>query len=137
MSDEKSKVKLKHKIPIKVGAAVDLLFKVRSERKRIQAQAEAMKAQEELIEEKIFGMFKKQDLDGARGKAAQASVSTSDVPVLEHWELFEPYVIKNKALHLFQRRLSVEACRELWQDKKGIPGVGVFTKVRLHLTKAG
>lgn len=132
---EPKKEKLRHKVPRQVGAAIDLLHGVRVGRKALQARAESEKRQEEMIEEKIFEMFDKAELDGGAGRVAQASVSRSDVPTIEDWEKLERYVIRTGELDLFQRRLSVEACRERWGQKKAIPGVAVFTRVRLHLTK--
>lgn len=123
------------KIPATIGAAIDLLYRTREERKLLEAKAATIKEAESTIEDAIFAKFKKAELDGARGKAAQASVSSSDVPTLEDWEKFEAYVIKTKSLDLLQRRVAVEAIRARWAEKKVVPGVGVFTKVRLHLTK--
>ena len=125
----------KMKIPKTVGAAIDLLDATRDRRKVLEAQANAVKTEEVEIETQIFALFKKSDLDGGRGKRAQASVSTSDVPVLDDEKKFFTFFWKEKDSSLLQRRLSVEAIRERWAAKKTIPGVGVFTKVRLHLTK--
>jgi hypothetical protein len=129
------KERLRFKVPRQVGAAIDLLHGVRAARKALQARAESEKRQEEMIEERIFKMFDKAELDGGAGRVAQASVSRSDVPTIEDWEKLENHVIRTGELDLFQRRLSVEACRERWGQRKAIPGVGTFTRVRLHLTK--
>jgi hypothetical protein len=134
-AEEKPKAKLKYKVPKQVGAAIDLLMKVRTERKKIQAQAEAEKAQEDMIEDAIFAMFDKGALEGARGKAAQASIKRSDVPTVVDWDKFAAHVIKTKSLDLLQRRPSVEAVRERWAAKVGVPGIEVFTKISLNLTK--
>lgn len=134
--DEKPpKAKLKYAVPKKVGAAIDLLYKVRKERKRLISLGEREKEQESMIEEKIFGMFKKSELEGGRGKTAQASIKRSDVPTFDNDRKFFAYVKKTGDFDLLQRRLSVEACRERWAAKKQIPGVGIFTKVSLNLTK--
>lgn len=137
MSEEKVKAKLKYKIPKKSGEAIDLLFKVRTERKRLASLAEREKEQESMIEEKIFSMFNKSALEGARGKIAQASIKRSDVPTFENDAAFFAHVKKTGDFDLLQRRLSIEACRERWAAGKKIPGIGLFTKVSLNLTKAG
>lgn len=122
------------KVPEKVGAAVDLLYKMREERKALDAKAAAMKAREEEMENAIFSKFKKQDLEGCRGRAAQCSVSRSEVPTPDDWAAIDKYILKTKDLSLLQRRLGVEAVRERWAEGVAIPGVSKFTKVRLHLT---
>lgn len=124
------------KIPATVGAAIDLLYRTRERRKLLEAEAGAIKSDESAIEDAIFAKFAKQDLEGARGKLANASVSSSDVPTLEDWDAFAKYLRKHPDdLDLLQRRLSLEAVRARWADKKTVPGVGLFTKIRLHLTK--
>lgn len=123
------------KVPANVGAAIDLLDKMRDERKAVAAKVDAMKKQENELEEAIFNKFKKQELEGARGLRAQCSISRSEVPTADEWEKIDGWIIKNKALDLLQRRLSVEAVRERWKDGVAIPGVGKFTKISLHLSK--
>lgn len=122
------------KIPATPGAAIDFLHKTRLARKQLEAQAELKKAEEDQIEEVIFEKFKKGDLEGARGKLAQASISRSDVPTLDDWDKLAKHVLATGELDLLHRRVAVEAVRARWNDKKSVPGVGVFTRVRLHLT---
>lgn len=133
MTTEKAKAALK--IPATVGAAIDFLAKIRDERKAIEAKAAELKERETRIEDELFQRFKKADLDGARGKVAQASVSRDDVPTIADWDKFAAYVLRTKALELLQRRVGVEAVRERWAAKQTVPGVTAFTRVRLHLTK--
>lgn len=130
-----SKVKLKYQVPKTVGAAIDLLQKIRAERQAVATKTEDLKEQESLVEDRIFSMFRKSELEGARGKLAQASIGKSDVPNIVSWPVLAKYIKKTGDLDLFQRRLSVEACRERWKDGEAIPGVKIFTKVKLHLTK--
>ena len=123
------------KLPKTIGAALDLLFTTRERRRLLQRQAVDVTHEEAVIEEQIFKLFKKSQLEGARGRFAQASVSRVDVPTLKDWKKFSAYLVKTKQLDLLQHRLSVEACRERWAAKKTIPGVEVFTRVSLSLTK--
>lgn len=131
----KKKAKLLYKVPQKMGEAIDLLDRVRDGRRALDAKAAAEKAQEELVLNIILERFNKSELEGARGKRAQASIKRSDVPNVKDWKRFEKYCIANEALDLFQRRLNVEACRERWKAGESIAGVEVFTKVGLTLTK--
>lgn len=124
----------KLKIPATPGAAIDFLHKTRLARKKLEAQAELVKADEDRIEEELFAKFKKADLEGARGKLAQASISRSDVPTLEDWDKLQRHVQATGEFDLLHRRVSTEAVRARWADKKVVPGVGTFTKIKLHLT---
>lgn len=133
--NEETKVKLKYKVPKKVGEAVDLLFKLRSERRALASKAEDARAQEYLMEQALLDKFKKDELEGARGKSALASIKRSDVPVIEDDAKFYAYLRKTGEFDLLERRPAKEACRARWAKKIGIPGVSVFTKVSVNLTK--
>lgn len=122
------------KVPKELGAAIDLLFKIREGRRRMQQEVDVVKAQENEIENIIFERFGKSDLEGARGKLAQCSIKRSEVANIDDWESFEKYVKKTGELDLFQRRISLEAIRERWAEGKTVPGVGKFTRISLSLT---
>lgn len=116
------------------GSAIDALHRLRVKRKLIEATAEALKGEEKQIEDAIFAKFKNADLEGARGKLAQATISRSDVPSVDDWEKFNAYVLETKSLDLLQRRVVVEAWRERLAAGQVVPGVTTYTKVKLHLT---
>ena len=122
-------------IPASVGAAIDALNTLRDKRKAIEATAAAVKAQETAFEDAIFQKFKKADLEGARGKRAQASIERVDVPTLEDPATFYKFLKRTGQFDLLQQRIAVTAVRERWSDKKIVPGIGHFHKIRLHLSK--
>lgn len=123
-------------IPESVGAAIDALHVTRERRKKLDAESKTIKQRERELEEAIFSKFKKSDLEGARGRLAQASVEAADVPNLDDDGKFFAHLKKHpEDLDLLQRRLSVEACRARWAEKRAIPGVSIFTRVTLHLSK--
>lgn len=127
--------KLRYKVPKTMGGAIDMLFKVREARKAAQTKVDAEKAQEGLIEFLIFERFGKSDLEGARGREAQCSIKRVDTYGIEDFDKVWDYAKKNDAPDLFRRQLVVEACRERYSAGKTIPGVSIFTKVSLSLTR--
>lgn len=135
-TDAATKPLKKVKVPATPGAAIDFLSATRDRRKALEAEAKAIKENETAIETEIFNKFRKGDLEGARGKTAQASIKSSDLPTLEDDAAFFAYLKKHpEDLDLLQRRLAIDAVRARWADKKVVPGVGLFTKISLHLTK--
>lgn len=132
----KAAPKLTYKVPKTIGGAIDLLYEVRGKRFEAQHAMEKEKTQESLIELLIFEKFGKSELEGAKGKAAQASISRKDVPTIDDDEKFFGHIKKHpEDIDLLQRRLSTEACKLRFEAGKTIPGVGIFTKVSLSLTK--
>lgn len=124
------------KIPATIGAAIDALYALHDTRLALTSQAEKAREVEAAFEEAIFNQFKKADLEGARGKRAQATISRREHPTLENADQFYKHLKKHpEDIDLLQRRLSAEAVRARWNEKVAIPGVGKFTSVKLSLTK--
>jgi len=93
----------------------------------------------EAVADRVFALMDEQGTETIRNSRVglQATISETDIDRIEDWDKFMPFVLRHKVLHLFQRRLSPVAVRELVEFRKGksIPGLGKFTKRRLHVTK--
>jgi hypothetical protein len=119
------------------GACVDLFYKLRSERIELERSVKDLKEQQDRLEEHIFNVFKKGDLEGCKGKTAVGSITRTVVPDVQDWDSFYAYMIKSKQLDLLERRPSRAACRERWDNDVEIPGVAQFEKIGLSVTKTG
>lgn len=120
-----------------LGKKIDDLHEARAKRLEAEKEIDALKAEEARISEEIMEELNKAGLKKASGSKATASISSSVVPQVTDWEALTPFILRNKALHLFERRLSAGAFRELLEQRKGkpLPGVEAFTKQRINLTK--
>lgn len=121
-------------LPKTLGAAIDLLKKLRDERKAADAVAAAKKEVESAIEDAIFARFAKAELDGARGRTAQAAIVRTEVPTIKDYDAVAAFVLKERVPELFQRRLSTETVRALWANGTTVPGIDKYVAVRLSLT---
>jgi hypothetical protein len=72
-------------------------------------------------------------IDKMTGKHASVSITSTVVANVEDWDAFGAYILKNKLLHMLQRRVSDPAYRELLDAGKKVPGVQPFNKKRLNL----
>jgi hypothetical protein len=122
------------KMPRSLGACADLLADLREERLALQKRAEAIKARERAVEEHVIRTLPKDDT-GAAGRHHRVRVVTKEVPTVEDWDELYAYVRRTKSFHLLARRLNEAGVRELWEDRKRVPGVGVFTAVTVSLVK--
>ena len=123
------------KLPTTIGGTIDLLYKLREERKVIEAKAAAVKEQESALEKHLMNNFERGELQGARGKLASASVRHSTVADVTDWDKVYSYIHRNKAWDMLQKRISVTACRARWDEKKNIPGIEPQEITTLSLTK--
>lgn len=123
------------KLPKTLAACADLMQKVRQERLAAQKVVEALQKQESFIEEHLINSLPKSEATGVAGKTARATVVVKDYPTVTDWDSFYKYIKKTGSFELLQRRLSEGAIKERWEGKKTIPGVGVFKRSKISLTK--
>lgn len=134
--EERAKIAAAHaKLAPNLGNRIDSLVKQRDAIREAEAKLNEMKESFKAAETTLIETIEAQNIDGARGKLATASVSFSEVHTIDDYDAFAAYVAKHKYYHLFQRRLSEPAVRELEEKMKGqkLPGLGAFTHKKLNL----
>lgn len=119
--------------PKTLGGLIDAMFVLREQKRELDAQAKKLEEQYALLEGDLLAKLDAEGTDKAAGKKATVSVTSAVVGNVTDWDAFGAYVLKNKYLHLFQRRLSDPAVRELFEMKGKIPGCEPFTKRRVNL----
>ncbi|MDD2775547.1 MAG: hypothetical protein PHU06_06300 [Gallionella sp.] len=124
-----------YKFPKTTGACVDRLYKLQAERRLVDKQSEAMKAEEAALTEHLILTIPKSDATGVAGKLARCTVVKKIVPSVKDWDAFFEYVRKTKSFDLLQRRVSDKAVAERWDNGKTVPGVEQFNVVKLSMNK--
>lgn len=125
----------KIKVPVSLGAAVDMLYQMRATRLALASKVKDLKSGEAEVKTVMMKRFGKDKLEGAAGKIASMSITPNDVPTVKDWQKVFAYVKKTGSFDLFQRRLSDEAVKLRWDAGKSIPGVDVFHDSRISVTK--
>lgn len=115
------------------GELADQLFQLREDKRRIEQQIKEIEAQLKAGELQLMTRLDELSMTRGDGKYANFSITESTVFNAENWDELLPFIYKNKAGHLLQRRLSVEACREHFERKGTLPGVIPFVKRTLNL----
>jgi hypothetical protein len=118
-----------------LGAKIDKLYLLRDARLDLERQAEAMKQQETALQEFLMDNFADEELSGAKGDLASASVTIDYVPMLEDPDAFWDHVCRTHETDLVQQRVSTSGCRERWNARKAVPGVSALMKRKLSLRK--
>jgi hypothetical protein len=119
--------------PIQIGPTIDKLNALREKKRELETQVADIEAEYKTLEELLMEKLEAEGSDKGAGKTASASISRSVVGNVTDWEKFNAFVKKTGFFHLFQRRLSDAAVRELFEQGKKIPGCEPFTKKRLNL----
>lgn len=119
--------------PISIGPAIDQLNALREKKRKLESEVSEIEAEYKDLEELLMQKLESEGSRTGAGKTATVSISHSVVGNVTDWEKFNAYVKKTGFFHLFQRRISEPAVRELFDQGKKIPGCEPFTKKRLNL----
>jgi hypothetical protein len=120
-------------VPLAIGPAIDRLAELREQKRKLEAQVSDVETEFKVLEEQLMAKLEAEGTTKGAGRNATASISSSVVGNVTDWDKFNAYVKKTGFFHLFQRRLSDAAVRELFEQGKKIPGCDPFTKKRLNL----
>lgn len=108
---------------------------------RIELKAkEAVKplqAEVDKLEEQLKLAMQDANLLEVKGRKGQAKISEKLRINIQDFPKFTEFLARKKAFHLFERRISITAYRELKaaQGNKPIPGLGEFIQETLNVTK--
>lgn len=121
------------KRPATLGSLADRIWASREEKRRLEAEVKSVNDAIAELEEELLARMDAENTDKASGTKASISVTKSIVADVQDWDLFWPYIAKNKFFHLVQRRVSDPAYRELLDMGKKVPGVQPFPKRKLNV----
>jgi hypothetical protein len=134
MSTELPEIKMT--MPSTIGEAIDLLYKMRSDRLILQKTLDEAQAKETLLKSHIIQNFAEVSLEGAKGLTASASLKRTTQANVTDWDAYHKYIIDNDAWDLMQKRTSITGLKERWDNKEVIPGVESFVVLDISLTKS-
>jgi hypothetical protein len=121
-----------------LGELGDLIYAKREEIAAANAKVKELEAERNALEARLLGAMQEAGTDIVRGQLATISISETVRPQLADWSEFERFVLRKKALSLFERRIAANAYREMKDNLGGkpIPGVSEFVQVRLNVRHA-
>lgn len=111
--------------------AVDLKIDVK------ESALKKLKQKRAKLEVQLLKSFKKEDIDGSKGKQGVARIRRATFWSIKNRRAFDKYVLKHKALDLFQNRPSVAAIKARHDEGETVPGLASFERVAITITKRG
>lgn len=111
------------------------MFRIDQAIDRTEAALRELKRGRALLEKKLLNIMADQEVDSARGRTAVAGIRSTLIPTIKDRSKFQRFVIKTRSWDLFQNRVSKEAWQARIEDGIKVPGIEVFKRVRLSITK--
>jgi hypothetical protein len=101
---------------------------LRDEKRAIAEREKALNGMIAEIDTQLFDVLDEQGVDRLSTNGVTLSVTETVVPQVTDWNEVYAYVNRTGAFHLFERRMSSVAFRELLDRIGQVPGVESFTK---------
>jgi hypothetical protein len=120
---------------MKLGQQIDELYAMDLRIKKASAVVAKLNKLRAKLDTRLQRSFEKEELDGSKGKRGVASLRTTNHPAIKNRGKLDKWILKNKALDLYQSRLMSKAYFERLEEGQSIPGVEVFTKTRISVVK--
>jgi hypothetical protein len=128
------------KMPVKLKDCIALAFKTRAKRKKLEAEAERVKKDEDAIKLYLVDHFKTDEFSAVKVSAGTATKVASEMPQIDlesgGWGALQKHIQKTGEFDLLEKRLGVLAARERWAAGQTIPGIKKFVKVEIKLSEA-
>ncbi len=122
-----------------VGGVADALYKKGEEikvlKRSIEEKLGMLKTEYDMLEEQAFALLRKQRALRGGGAVGNLEIKESNIPAMEDWNEFYKHLKKTGEFDLLGRTLKAVAVKERWSVGKVVPGVGVFKKTKLSVTK--
>lgn len=116
-----------------LGSQIDKLDAIRERKRKLAEQIKAIEAEFSELESQVLQRLMDEETEAGRGKKASVSIGRTVVANIVDFDELCKYVKRTGHFHLFQRRVSDPAFREL-AARKPVPGLEAFTKIKLNLT---
>lgn len=118
-----------------IGDRIDELYALRAERLELSKKVDELKSQESKLRGIIIAQLRTLQLDGGKGKAANATITTAKQARIDSWPDFWNYCVKNDAHDLVQKRVAITAVRARWEEGEVVDGISPFDVDDISLTK--
>lgn len=116
-----------------LGSLIDQLWATREAKRIKEAEIKDLEIQIAAMETVVIESLDSQGVDASRGKSASVSITKTTNFNIADFDAFAKYVAKTKYFHLFQRRVSEVAAREIFELKGAVPGLEPYVKRKLNL----
>lgn len=120
-----------------LGSLGDAIYAKAAEISEAEARVKELQTERKDLEDQLLVAMKAAGTDIVRGATATVSISSRTRASIADFSEFDRFVLRKKALHLFERRIAQTAYRELKDalNGKAVPGVSEFTYDTLNVRK--
>ena len=106
-----------------IAAKADAYYATRRKRLDLSQEVDSLKSQESSLQQELINVLVEQDVDGVQGKNCRVSLKVNTTPLVVDWDKYDNYILEQQDLSLLERRISVAAIRDRWDEGINVPGI--------------
>lgn len=110
--------------------------KVKVDMEKFERKLKKLKAEYAAIEDSIINNFPKDEIKAMSFSCGSIRLEQTDIPTIKNWDKVCSFAKEYGVFSIFQKRLSSAAVKEIMSEGRKIPGVTIFHKKVLKLSKA-
>lgn len=120
-----------------LGAIGDAIYSKNEEIAEASAKVKKLEQEKRALEKRLLQGMQAAGTDMVRGAKATVSISEKTRAQIVDWDALVKFVLRKKALHLFERRIASTVYRELKEQlgDKPIPGLNEFVQTRFNIRR--
>ena len=119
-----------------LGEMIDTLFGIREEKAEVNEKLKEINAKYKDLETEILEFMQENDLQGAKGEKASATVNLGFYPNINDPEQFFTWAVTNNRIDMLRRQANSAPIKEMLdQENKLPPGIDAHTEPKLNLRK--
>lgn len=121
--------------PAMLATKVDAYKALRDKRLEMQKQVDELAKEENALKTELIQLFRDSEVAGITGRLAQITLVQKTVPIVTDWEALYAHIKATGDFELLQRRLTISAVSERWEDNQDVPGVATDSYFDLSVRK--
>lgn len=110
------------------------MLDLRAQRAELNQQDKKLKASYDDLAKQALDLLEDMGVDSASLRnVANVSVTRKNLPSVKDWDEFYRFIRDNEYYHLLQKRVSVPAFDEIWENMGEVPGTERFEDIKINL----
>lgn len=118
---------------VSIGSLIDDMHDLREQKRALEEQIKALSAKITDVERHLIAKMESAGVKRTSSSKATASVVESTRFTIDDPDAFYAFIKRNDYFHLLERRPSTAGCRELFEQRGGVPGIVPYSVSRVNL----
>lgn len=120
-----------------LGERIAAMRKLDVDIAKLEAEVRELKADRKLLEGRLLTKFEGEDIEGTKVRGLTVVVNKTQYPQIKNRGAVNAYILKTKNPDILQNRIMSKMYFDMLEEGDKIPGIEVFKRTSISITKRG